>query len=169
MVDTSLPIVELVVRTMARTVVDNEKYFCDLDLVVGDGDFGYSLARGFEKVLDEFDALNCASVGAFLKRVGVIITSRCGGTSDPLWGTAFLGAGGVAGARRALSPAMSRRCCARRSMASRNAAARPGARRSASYICFMELLMSNLRREGSRWDGVMSANIALRWKWRGLC
>ena len=39
--------VELVVRTMAQTAVDNEKYFGDLDAVVGDGDFGYSMARGF--------------------------------------------------------------------------------------------------------------------------
>jgi len=103
MAETSLPAVELVVRTIAQTAVDNEKHFCDLDSVVGDGDFGYSLARGFEKVLEEFDSLDRANVGIFLKRVGAIITSRCGGTSGPLWGTAFLRAGGVAGDRVQLS------------------------------------------------------------------
>ena len=36
---------------IAETVVANEKYFGDLDAVVGDGDFGYSMARGFEIVL----------------------------------------------------------------------------------------------------------------------
>ena len=41
---------EFVVRTIAQTAVDNEKEFGDLDAVVGDGDFGYSLARGFEIV-----------------------------------------------------------------------------------------------------------------------
>ena len=41
--------VDFVVRVIAQTAVDNEKYFCELDGVVGDGDFGYSLARGFEK------------------------------------------------------------------------------------------------------------------------
>ena len=45
--------VEYVVRTMARTAVDNEKYFGDLDAVVGDGDFGYSLARGFGKLVED--------------------------------------------------------------------------------------------------------------------
>jgi dihydroxyacetone kinase-like protein len=103
MAETSLPAVELVVRTIAQTAVDNEKHFCDLDSVVGDGDFGYSLARGFEKVLEEFDSLDRANVGIFLKRVGAIITSRCGGTSGPLWGTAFLRAGSVAGDRLQLS------------------------------------------------------------------
>ena len=49
--------VELVVRTIAQTAVDNEKYFGDLDAVVGDGDFGFSLARGFEIVLADWDSL----------------------------------------------------------------------------------------------------------------
>ena len=43
--------VEWAVRVMAETVVANETYFGDLDAVVGDGDFGYSMARGFEIVL----------------------------------------------------------------------------------------------------------------------
>ena len=52
MATTALSQVELVVRTIAQTAVDNETYFCELDAVVGDGDFGYSLARGFEIVLE---------------------------------------------------------------------------------------------------------------------
>ena len=85
--------VDLVVRTIAETAVDNEKYFGDLDAVVGDGDFGYSLARGFEKVLEDWDGIDRADVGTFLKRIGMIVTSRIGGTSGPIWGTAFLKAG----------------------------------------------------------------------------
>jgi phosphoenolpyruvate---glycerone phosphotransferase subunit DhaL len=87
--------VELVVRTMAQTAVDNETHFCDLDSVVGDGDFGYSLARGFEIVLAEWDDLDRTDAATFLRKVAVIITSRIGGTSGPIWGTAFLRAGGA--------------------------------------------------------------------------
>lgn len=89
--------VELVVRTIAQTAVDNEKYFGELDAVVGDGDFGYSLARGFEKVLEGWDDIDRADTGTFLKKTGMIITSRIGGTSGPIWGTAFLRAGMTAG------------------------------------------------------------------------
>ena len=89
--------IDLVVRTIARTSVDNEKYFGDLDAVVGDGDFGYSLARGFEKVLEGWDGLDRTDPGTFLKKVGMMITSRIGGTSGPIWGTAFLRAGATAG------------------------------------------------------------------------
>ena len=39
--------VEQVVRTVAETSDENEQYFGELDSVVGDGDFGFSLARGF--------------------------------------------------------------------------------------------------------------------------
>ncbi len=89
--------VELVVQTIARTAVDNEKYFGDLDAVVGDGDFGYSLARGFEKVLEQWDSIDRTDSGTFLKKTGMIISSRIGGTSGPIWGTAFLRAGMTAG------------------------------------------------------------------------
>jgi dihydroxyacetone kinase phosphoprotein-dependent L subunit len=95
--------VETVVRTMARTALDNEQHFGELDSVVGDGDFGFSLARGFEKVMEEFDAIDRTDIGTFLKKVGLIITSRCGGTSGPIWGTGFLRAGAVAGNRNELA------------------------------------------------------------------
>jgi dihydroxyacetone kinase phosphoprotein-dependent L subunit len=95
--------VELVVRTIAQTAVDNETYFGELDAVVGDGDFGYSMARGFELVLADFDAFDRADIGTFLKKIAVVITSRVGGTSGPLWGTGFLRAGAVAAGKTELS------------------------------------------------------------------
>jgi len=94
---TSQENVDLVVRTMAQTAVDNETYFGELDAVVGDGDFGYSMARGFEIVVNDFDSFDRTDIGTFLKKVAVTITSRIGGTSGPIWGTAFLRAGTTAG------------------------------------------------------------------------
>jgi phosphoenolpyruvate---glycerone phosphotransferase subunit DhaL len=96
--------VEAVVRTVAETAVANEKYFGDLDAVVGDGDFGYSMARGFEIVVTDWDGFDRTDIGTFLKKVAVVITSRIGGTSGPIWGTAFLRAGAVAGASTTLEP-----------------------------------------------------------------
>lgn len=93
---TNLSDVEFVVRTIAQTAVDNEKYFGDLDAVVGDGDLGYSLARGFEIVLNDWDSYDRTDISTFLSKVAIAITSRIGGTSGPIWGTAFLRAAGVA-------------------------------------------------------------------------
>ncbi len=100
----SLGDVEVVVRTIATVAVGNEKYFGDLDAVVGDGDFGYSMARGFERVLQDWDGFDRTDIGTFLKKVAVVITSRIGGTSGPIWGTAFLRAGSAAGAATKLEP-----------------------------------------------------------------
>ena len=95
MSDTALSRAELVVRTIAQTAVDNETYFCELDAVVGDGDFGYSLARGFEIVISDWDELGYEDAGGLLKKTAIVLSKRIGGTSGPIWGTAFLRAGGA--------------------------------------------------------------------------
>ncbi len=84
---------DFVVRTIADTALANEAYFCELDGVVGDGDFGYSLARGFEKVLEDWDSMDHSVPGNFLKGVSQRIVGRVGGVSGTIWGTAFLRAG----------------------------------------------------------------------------
>jgi phosphoenolpyruvate---glycerone phosphotransferase subunit DhaL len=94
--------VEWVVRVMAETVVANEAYFGDLDAVVGDGDFGYSMARGFEIVLSGWNEFDRTDISTFLKKVAVTITSRIGGTSGPIWGTGFLRAATTAAGENTL-------------------------------------------------------------------
>jgi phosphoenolpyruvate---glycerone phosphotransferase subunit DhaL len=101
----SLGDVEAVVRITAQVCVDNEKYFGELDSVVGDGDFGYSMARGFELVIRDWDGFDRSDIGTFLKKIAVVITSRIGGTSGPIWGTALLRAATTAGAVTSLEPA----------------------------------------------------------------
>ncbi|HEX3823587.1 MAG TPA: dihydroxyacetone kinase subunit DhaL [Mycobacteriales bacterium] len=99
MASATLADVERVVRIMAETVVANETYFGELDSVVGDGDFGYSMARGFELVISDWDGFDRADIATFLRKVAVVITSRVGGTSGPIWGTGFLrAAAGAVGA-----------------------------------------------------------------------
>ena len=104
MATASLGDVEAVVRIIAQVCVDNEKYFGDLDAVVGDGDFGYSMARGFELVIQDWDGFDRADIGTFLKKIAIVITSRIGGTSGPIWGTALLRAASTAGPVTTLEP-----------------------------------------------------------------
>jgi phosphoenolpyruvate---glycerone phosphotransferase subunit DhaL len=95
MSDVALTSAEGIVRTIAETAMENEKYFSDLDAVVGDGDFGYSLARGFGKLLDGWDEMEYEDVAGLLRKTAIVLSSRIGGTSGPIWGTAFLRAGGA--------------------------------------------------------------------------
>lgn len=95
--------VERALRVIAETAIANEAYFSELDGQCGDGDFGTSLATGFRVVLKEWSTLDRSSVGAFLSKVGVIITSNVGGCSGPIWGTAFLRAAAVSRDKTELS------------------------------------------------------------------
>jgi dihydroxyacetone kinase-like protein len=96
--------VDLVLKTMARTIVDNAVYFAQLDSIVGDGDFGYSLRNGFEVVQADYDTFDRSSVGALLKKIALTLTAKVGGVSGPIWGTAFLRAGVTAGDKTELTP-----------------------------------------------------------------
>ena len=103
MTNSSLTITERVVRTSSDIALENEFYFAELDGVVGDGDFGLSLANGFRKLMDEWDSLDRSSPGTFLKKVSMIITSRVGGVSGAIWGTGFMRAGFAAGEKTDLT------------------------------------------------------------------
>jgi len=95
---------DLVVMTMAKTIVDNADYFAQLDSIVGDGDFGYSLRSGWEVVLADYDSWDKPTPGAALKKIGLTLAAKVGGVSGPMWGTAFLRAGATAGDKEELSP-----------------------------------------------------------------
>lgn len=94
---------DLVLRTMATTIVENADAFAQLDAVAGDGDFGYSLRNGFEVVAADYDTFDRTSVGSILKKIGFVISGKVGGVSGPIWGTAFLRAAAVAGDKTELS------------------------------------------------------------------
>jgi dihydroxyacetone kinase-like protein len=81
--------VKKVVATMCDIIIENEKPFCELDSAAGDGDFGMSLAKGFREVQKQLEEIDTASIQAFLRGTGMIITEYCGGASGPIWGSAF--------------------------------------------------------------------------------
>lgn len=103
MAQPALDDLDLVMKTMATTIVDNAEYFAQLDSIVGDGDFGFSLRNGFEVVASDYDTFDRSSVGSILKKIGLTISGKVGGVSGPIWGTAFLRAAAVAGDKTELS------------------------------------------------------------------
>lgn len=85
--------VQTVVKTMAKVAEENEQYFSELDGVMGDADFGVSLASGFRNVMAQWNTYNMSSIGDFLLGVTQAITSSTGGCSGPVWGTLFMRTG----------------------------------------------------------------------------
>lgn len=85
---------------MSEIVIANEVPFCELDSHAGDGDFGMSVAKGFQQLKREWRQLVNAhtdSIGQFLEECSLIIMEYCGGASGPIWGSAFRGAAKSAG------------------------------------------------------------------------
>lgn len=99
----SFEMVEVALASIRDTAIGNEQYFCDLDGVAGDGDFGTSLATGFREIEAQWETLDRSSIGHMLLGCAQIITSKVGGCSGPIWGTAFMRAGMVARDKTELS------------------------------------------------------------------
>ena len=85
--------VQTIVKTMAKTAEDNRQYFSELDAVMGDGDFGESLATGFQTVMSKWDSYDMSNIGTFLMGVCQAITASTGGCSGAVWGTLFMRTG----------------------------------------------------------------------------
>jgi len=84
-----------IVDLLSQEIIANEAYFCQLDSIAGDGDFGASLAKGFRKLKDEWQDILAKGndIGGFLTECSLVIMEECGGASGPIWGSAFKGAG----------------------------------------------------------------------------
>ena len=75
------------IREFARLVGEHKQLLTDLDSAIGDADHGTNLDRGMTAVTAALDPVTPA---ALLKRTGMTLVSAVGGTSGPLYGTAFL-------------------------------------------------------------------------------
>jgi dihydroxyacetone kinase-like protein len=81
------------VSAVAQRIVVEVDALTALDAVIGDGDHGYNMKRGFEAVLVDLEALSEMSLPDLLKAVGMKLVMKVGGASGPLYGTLFLALG----------------------------------------------------------------------------
>ncbi|MBI9106715.1 MAG: dihydroxyacetone kinase subunit L [Spirochaetales bacterium] len=81
--------IKSVLKITADTVLENEKHFCDLDAVIGDGDFGMTLAKGFRVIKVELEKFEADDIGGLMKSIGMTMLETCGGATGSLWGAGF--------------------------------------------------------------------------------
>ena len=82
-----------VIDQMAVAMEKQKEFLTELDNVIGDGDHGINMARGFSEVIKKRDSLAMMDAGDMIKNLGMILVSTVGGASGPLYGTAFMKAG----------------------------------------------------------------------------
>lgn len=90
---------------VAERIADRREELTQLDSPIGDADHGANLDRGFSAVLARLPALADQDIGAILRNAGTTLVSTVGGSSGPLYGTAFIRAGGVLAGKRTASSA----------------------------------------------------------------
>ena len=84
-----------VIHQIAEKIEAEKAFLTELDNVIGDGDHGINLARGFGEVEKKLDSLKDKEPGDVLKSVGMTLVSTVGGASGPLYGTGFMKLGGA--------------------------------------------------------------------------
>jgi dihydroxyacetone kinase-like protein len=98
-------------RLSADRIHDQADALTALDRAIGDGDHGINLDRGFTAIRTQLDAGihdadgDRARAGTMLRTAGRTLISTVGGAAGPLYGTAFMRAGGVIAAADAERPA----------------------------------------------------------------
>ena len=85
---------------MKEAIDENAQFLTDLDAAIGDNDHGINMARGFKKIADDLPSLEGKDIGAVLKKAGMDLVSTVGGSSGPLYGTAFMKAGAAAAGKK---------------------------------------------------------------------
>lgn len=89
MAEISQATIEKAIDLTADVAIRNEHYFCDLDGLAGDGDFGNSLATGFKVIKADLPQLE-GEIGAKLLKISMLCSKHVGGSSGPIWGTGFM-------------------------------------------------------------------------------
>lgn len=79
-------------KKIADMAEQNRDHLSQLDSDIGDGDHGINLTIGFREVSKQLDILSdtTADIAELMKKVGMILLSKVGGASGPLYGSFFM-------------------------------------------------------------------------------
>jgi dihydroxyacetone kinase-like protein len=86
----SSEIVERWLRRCGEVFAAHKDELTELDAAIGDGDHGANMARGFAGIPMKLDALDTKEIGGLFHTTGMMLISKVGGASGPLFGTFFL-------------------------------------------------------------------------------
>lgn len=82
-----------VVRELIATIVEHRQFLSDIDGLIGDGDHGINMAKGFQGCGTRLDALGAGAepLPVALEQLSQALMDDIGGSMGPLYGNFFLG------------------------------------------------------------------------------
>ena len=81
-----------ILDAMAEAISREKGYLSDIDGLIGDGDHGVNMNKGFSKFASAAEGKNL-SLSEGLDELGNILLSDIGGSMGPIYGTIFMGMG----------------------------------------------------------------------------
>lgn len=84
-------------------IIEEKDFLTELDRPIGDNDHGINMAKGFTEVKKKLEAMADADLGTIFKNTGMTLVSTVGGSSGPLYGTAFMKMGMTLGAKKEMN------------------------------------------------------------------
>ena len=79
-----------IVSAIAQRIVENRAYLSDIDGLIGDGDHGVNMAKGFSLAAERLRG-EAPSLSAALATLGDVLMTEIGGSMGPLYGVMFSG------------------------------------------------------------------------------
>ena len=71
-------------------IIEEKDFLTELDRPIGDNDHGINMAKGFTEVKKKLPLMAEQDLGTIFKNTGMTLVSTVGGSSGPLYGTAFM-------------------------------------------------------------------------------
>lgn len=90
------------IEKIANSIIENKDFLTELDREIGDADHGINMARGYTEALGQLPQEE-TDIGAVLKKTGMVLISKVGGASGPLYGTAYMKAAKAAAGKTSLT------------------------------------------------------------------
>ena len=78
-----------IIKNINSTLQENKMFLSQLDSVIGDGDHGVSIAKGFANAMDKIEEQKPSSISDLLKLTGNSIAVVIGGVTGPVFGMFF--------------------------------------------------------------------------------
>lgn len=76
---------------MSEEIINNEHYLTEIDTIIGDGDHGIGMKRGFSAVQVKLKGMEFIGLEVLVKTTGIELLKTMGGTSGVIFGTMFIG------------------------------------------------------------------------------
>ena len=92
-----------IINKIGDKIIEEKDFLTELDRPIGDNDHGVNMAKGFGEVQKKLEALAEADLGTIFKTTRMTLVSTVGGSSGPLYGTAFMKMGMKLGAKKEMN------------------------------------------------------------------